>query len=95
MADLGDLVPLPNRAAHRLAKAISVLEGLAKKIQHETDGTKWFEYTTNRRFDFLKIWSERLNRGIEFLNVSISELNKAADSGAPTQTHEELHGDCE
>jgi hypothetical protein len=94
-SELSDLVPLANRTAHRLARAFAMLEGLANDIQNQTSGPDWFQGSANRRAYLHQDWSERLRGGIDLLTVAKVELDRAANTGAPAPTDQELYGDGE
>lgn len=86
--DLTSLVPLPNHAAHRLARALAILESLSDQTESKQD---WGSNEIGRKCPFLDSWKSRLDECVNLLRVSKSELSAAVERVAPHPTTDELY----
>jgi hypothetical protein len=86
------LTPLPERAAHRIARAVGLLQNVTTDISQYSDGTRWGNVTPGGRAYYAKRWSAIISQALELLSVAKGQCVKAADTGAPHPTPEEVYG---
>jgi hypothetical protein len=87
LADLLALVPIPNRCAHRLARAASLLAVLHRDVSVAAGyfDISTYEYVvwSERRIELAKDWSQRLQDILVLLAVVKHECVKATHLSAP------------
>lgn len=86
------LSPLPGRAAHRIARAVGMIRGLATALEPYTNPLRWERVTDAGREHYSAKWQNVLQQVIDLLKIAQGECVKAAEIGAPLPTHEEIYG---
>jgi hypothetical protein len=89
---LDPLVPLPNQAAHRIARALSILSAVERSVRVHIKLGHWARNTTKYRVGRAKQWELELDDAAALLQVGVQECERAADLGAPVPTAEQRYG---
>ncbi|HEY8606594.1 MAG TPA: hypothetical protein VIM12_05710 [Noviherbaspirillum sp.] len=86
------LSPLPNRAAHRIARAVGMIHGFSEELEPYMNISRWQQVTAAGREHYAKKWSKQIDQIFDLLKVAQLECVKASEIGAPLPTHEEIYG---
>jgi hypothetical protein len=88
---LKDLMPLPNRSAHRIGRAFDLLDLLRKRIL-QLDLFVFDSYNYDEREAMMITWKRTVSDASNLLTVASAACVTAADIGAPFPDGEELYG---
>lgn len=89
---LSRLTPLPQRASHRIARAIGLLQATSEEIVKIKNSPAVRHYSESRQKDILRDWGSKVSQARDLLIVARDQCIKAADIGAPHPSSEEVHG---
>lgn len=86
------LAPLPNNCAGRIARAYSELHYIKQSVAKEAMRLLGVGTDRGTRRHYLDYWSDWLSHAFDMLFLAEQECTKAADTGAPLPSDEEIFG---
>jgi hypothetical protein len=90
---LSALVPLPNRCAHRIAKAADLIASIRDSVkQARTECFTWAKAARGVRLGHIEAWRETARSAERLLQGAVEQCLVASATGAPMPTDEELYG---
>lgn len=94
--EFAEIVPLPNKAAHRLARGYELLTVLQERLASEGNLEQLFLKSSQAtRGAIVMHLCDQLQTASDMISVAANECEKATHVGAPYPSFEERHGEVQ